>query len=464
MAPGLGLARLPEPSSGDVFLDLEGARFAREGGREYLFGLWTVRGAYRPFWAHNDAEERAAFETVIDTVMQAWAEHPGLHVYHFGHYEPSTFKRLMGRHATRGDELDRLLRAERFVDLHTVVRQALRAGVESYSIKQLEQFYGFARAVPLDDAAAQMQMIELALESQAPAAISAETRAAVQAYNADDCRSTAALREWLEGLRAELVAQGIEVPRPSVKPPEAPAEVSALEAAEQAASARLLDGLPADASDPSHPQHPRWLLAHLVGWHRREDKAQWWERYRLNDLPEDELPDESAAIAGLEFVERVQVVLRANSDKPTGSVIDRYRYPPQECEIGSDGELLMRGLDGPITFGKVVAHDRYARQLDVRKGKTTAEVHPSSVFQAKVVSVDEQRKSLLRLCERRGRCRAVAPTSCSSVRRASPPDGSSRWSTSPRTTSPSAWPPRSTAPRCRCRGRPARARPTSARR
>ncbi len=38
---GEGLSRLPEPSPGDVFLDLEGARFAREGGREYLFGVWS---------------------------------------------------------------------------------------------------------------------------------------------------------------------------------------------------------------------------------------------------------------------------------------------------------------------------------------------------------------------------------------------------------------------------------------
>ena len=42
---GQGLARLPEPSPGDLFLDLEGARFAREGGREYLFGLWGRGGA-----------------------------------------------------------------------------------------------------------------------------------------------------------------------------------------------------------------------------------------------------------------------------------------------------------------------------------------------------------------------------------------------------------------------------------
>jgi len=421
--PGLGLARLPEPSPGDVFLDLEGARFARDGGREYLFGICTgvrplsgqgqngVRPLssgsqtsgrscdYRAWWAHDDATERAAFEAVIDAVMQAWASHPGMHVYHFGHYEPSTFKRLMGRHATRADELDRLLRAERFVDLHAVVRQALRAGVESYSIKQLEPFYRFARAVPLDDAATHMQAIELALEGHAPDAVPAESRAAVQDYNEDDCRSTAALRDWLETLRAERLAAGDDVPRPEAKPPEPPPAISALEQAEHAATARLLAGLPPEAHAPSHPQHPRWLLAQLVGWHRRENKAQYWERYRLNDLSDEELNDDGAAIAGLEFVARVEVLRRANSGTPTGAVIDRYRYPPQECEIGRDGELLMRGQDRPAKFGEIVAHDRYARTLDVRKTKATAEAHPPSVFQATVVPTDTLRTSLLRLCD-----------------------------------------------------------------
>ena len=42
---GRGLASLPEPSPGDVFLDLEGDHFAAEGGREYLFGMTVVDGA-----------------------------------------------------------------------------------------------------------------------------------------------------------------------------------------------------------------------------------------------------------------------------------------------------------------------------------------------------------------------------------------------------------------------------------
>jgi uncharacterized protein len=247
---GHGLARLPEPSAGDLFLDLEAARFAREGGREYLFGVWTRAQAgaptsqYEGRWAFTDAEECAAFEALIDRIIAACATDPGMHVYHFGHYEPSALKRLMGRHASRADELDRLLRAGRLVDLYAVVRQALRAGVENYSIKQLEQFYGFVRVVPLHDASTHLHAIELALEGEAAGSIADEVRAAVQGYNRDDCRSTEELRDWLECLRADLFTSGTEVLRPALKEDAASEQVSELEQRQQAARAQLLCDLP----------------------------------------------------------------------------------------------------------------------------------------------------------------------------------------------------------------------------
>ena len=45
-----------------------------------------------------------------------------------------------------------MLRAKLFVDLYRVVRGALRASVESYSIKELEKFFDFRREVDLRDA------------------------------------------------------------------------------------------------------------------------------------------------------------------------------------------------------------------------------------------------------------------------------------------------------------------------
>jgi uncharacterized protein len=161
-----GLSRLPAPSPEDLFFDLEGDPFADYDGREYLFGYLTNNDqpAYMARWALTPADEGANFEWFIDLVMTAWAAHPDMHVYHFGAYEPSALKRLMGRYATREDEIDRMLRAGLFIDLHTITRQAVRASVEQYSLKQLEPFHAYDRAVPLDQARSGMRIVEHTLE------------------------------------------------------------------------------------------------------------------------------------------------------------------------------------------------------------------------------------------------------------------------------------------------------------
>ena len=63
-----------------------------------------------------------------------------MHVYHFAPYEPSALKRLMGRYGVREDEIDRMLRAKLFIDLHTVVKRSVRASVEQYSLKAWKYF------------------------------------------------------------------------------------------------------------------------------------------------------------------------------------------------------------------------------------------------------------------------------------------------------------------------------------
>ena len=87
--------------------------------------------------------ERRAFEWFVDSIMKRWSEYPAMHIYHFTPYEPSALKRLMGRHSTREDEIDRMLRARLFIDVHTVLKRALRASVEEYSLKALEEFHRF---------------------------------------------------------------------------------------------------------------------------------------------------------------------------------------------------------------------------------------------------------------------------------------------------------------------------------
>jgi predicted RecB family nuclease len=79
--PEKGLCRLPQPTPGDLFLDLEGDPFAGENGREYLFGLVSLSDAgepvYQARWALTSTDEARAFSEVVGLIMDAWASHPG---------------------------------------------------------------------------------------------------------------------------------------------------------------------------------------------------------------------------------------------------------------------------------------------------------------------------------------------------------------------------------------------------
>ena len=163
-----GLSLLPEPSPGDVFFDLEGDPFVGLSGREYLFGLVLPNSEGEPKyecrWALTVEDEKRGFQWFVETVMNRWARNPSMHIYHFAPYEPSAVKRLMGRHAVCEDEIDRMLRANLFIDLHTVLKRSIRASVEQYSLKALEIFHGFKRKLPLEDAGTAMRQMQHSLE------------------------------------------------------------------------------------------------------------------------------------------------------------------------------------------------------------------------------------------------------------------------------------------------------------
>ena len=400
--PGHGLTCLPVPSPGDLFLDLEADPYVDDGGLEYLFG-WVVwdeppgaprsgggRTVYRGVWALDRPAERRGFEAMIDAVLERWAADPGMHVYHYGGYEPGAIKRLMGRHATREADVDRLLRAGRFVDLHTIVKQSLRASVEEYSIKRLEPLYGFEREQPLEQAGAALRVIQRGLELGVAVASDDEHARIVEAYNREDCVSALALRDWLETLRAEVEAAGIEVARPPDEPGDPSEQIGERERRSRELAEHLLAGVPEEASERSSEQRALWLLAHMLDWHRREEKAPWWEFFRLRELSDEELLDEMAALSGLEFVERVGGTPRAR--------VDRYRFEPQETRIRERDELHVP-LPDNCKFGEVVQIDFATRTLDVKKNGRSAELHPVSLFAHENVPTRTLSESLMRLGE-----------------------------------------------------------------
>jgi RNase_H superfamily len=208
-------------------------------------------------------------------------------VYHYNHYEPTSVDhltelhgtcqeavgRLMGRFATREDEVDDLFRLGVFVDLYRVIQQGVQAGVESYSIKRLEPLCGYRRRVDLREATASLIAFEAALEDGTALGDAGRQRV-VAGYNEDDCRATLALRDWLEERRHDVAERtGGQLPRPvaAQEPPRAPedSEVTRIRSA-------LLARVPAEMSLWTHEERARVLLADLLGWHRREDKPAWW--------------------------------------------------------------------------------------------------------------------------------------------------------------------------------------------
>jgi uncharacterized protein len=325
-----------------------------------------------------------------------------MHVYHYAAYEPAALKRLMGRHATREDEVDRLLRGGVLVDLHRAVRQGVRASVEGYSIKRLEPLYGFAREVDLRDAGSSLAAFAQWLELGDGERPTADHLARIESYNRDDAESNRRLRDWLEQRRVEMAARtGQPVPRPTARAGEPSPELTETLRRVAALAARLTDGVPADPALRTPEQHGRWLLAQLLSWHRREEKSVWWELFRLMGLNPDQLIEEGDAIGGLE------------PDGPVGGTtgrrvlkqVWRYRYPDQDHDIGPGMEVFDPALaqaqpDAPSSqwkVGTVTEVDLAARTIEVERRVDGDPPHPRALVPLVHFRTTEQQNALFRI-------------------------------------------------------------------
>jgi predicted RecB family nuclease len=312
-----GFSLLPAPDAGDVWFDMEGHPFYETSrGLEYLFGCCYRDDAgavvYDAVWGRDRDLERQAFETFVDWLVERRRRHPGMHVYHYAHYERTALTRLMGEHGTRETEIDAFLRGEVLVDLYRVTKQALRASVDSYSIKAIEKLYGFERTAEVAGGDESVVRFEEWVETGDDGILEE-----VERYNEEDCRSTFELHEWLLGIRPAGL--------PWRDPPELRPRKEELELrdAERAAlEARLLAG----AEEGS----PRRLLGHLVDYHQREARPQWWAWFRWPQLDDDELVADRTAMG--------RIVWDGRPPEVEGrSHAYRFTFPEQEHKLDGDG-------------------------------------------------------------------------------------------------------------------------------
>lgn len=352
-----GFAKLPPPALGDIFFDIEGDPLYRaDRGLEYLFGFYVPDDdRYVAFWANDATQERRAFETAVDFIADRLARYPEMHVYHYASYERSALGRLMGEFASRENEIDRFFTIGLFVDLYTVVRQALWVSQPSYSIKKIEAFYHWTRETETKGGADSIVMFESWLATG-----DESIRNDIERYNEDDCRSTHALLMWLVERRREYNEQAAtpiawrEVA--TAPPPSVAVERTELERT-------LLDGLPQPATLAELRAFPeelreRYLLGNILQYHRRENKPAYWEYYQRCENIDDLAEFDRKALGGLRRDEATPPYKRG---KERNSVY-AFTYPAQESELRG----TLHCPDSRKAIGELVAHDPSERRVALK--------------------------------------------------------------------------------------------------
>ena len=266
---GETLLYLPEATDYDIYLDFEGHPFLNpESGIIFLFGyLEKVDGEwiYQERWSEDkqgypdkDVEKekaRALVRFFYERYKQCQAMDPKIemHVYHYNHTERS----LLGNLTTDNDQasntvdifanilasedlsdrmfLNELVENGVFVDLLAVVRNSLQAGLESLSLKFMEQVAGFDRSADQQDSNSEdgdTNSSSLDPESdgtiqQGAGAVfeyelyanhalygisrDEERKRAIAKYNKEDVDATQLLHAWLLEQRSETEAFEYEV-------------------------------------------------------------------------------------------------------------------------------------------------------------------------------------------------------------------------------------------------------------
>ena len=223
-------------------------------------------------------------------------------------------QRLMGEHGLREAEVDDLLRRGVFVNLHSALRQALRVGVRSYSLKELEALARLRRARPT----------------------SARATHAVVGFESGCGRAkTAAARRDRRLQRGGLPrdARAARLAARRSGPPTCPGPSRSRSASSRRRSGRR--SRPARSCalalvEGEEPGTPRWLAGELLEYHRREAKPAWWAWFdRMTSSPE-ELVEEPEAIGCLEPVGEPEPVKK--------SLVWTLAFPEQEHKLDAGDE------------------------------------------------------------------------------------------------------------------------------
>ncbi len=314
----LGFRALPPHSNNDLFFDLEGFPFI-DGGLEYLWGVtYFDEKGERQFWerwAHDHEQEKQALIDFVMFAYECWQRDKTMHIYHYGHYEISVLKRLLGRYGVMESRIDDMLRAGVFVDLYQVVRHAMLIGAPSYSIKKVERLYRPARQT--DVASGDESVVVYAnwrTTTDGETWQQSEALNFIRSYNIDDCDSTQELVDWLREAQQQSGIAYFPVDLTAVKTT-TPAEDT--EIPPHTVVEHQLRAIAADTMNVADDRKIATLLADLMNFYQREDKPTWWRFFERQEMSFDELYDDADCLVDCYLVE---------SEKSGKQTLYEYQY------------------------------------------------------------------------------------------------------------------------------------------
>ncbi|MGD1901180.1 MAG: TM0106 family RecB-like putative nuclease [Geitlerinemataceae cyanobacterium] len=176
---------------------------------DFLFGVLAVdrrTGAqtFHEFLAETPEDEGYAWNEFVSFVLS----HPDAPIYHFCDYEVKTIARMARRYGTPLRQWQAM--ADRCVDLHWWATQTVAMPVESYSLKAMARWLGFAWRDSEANGAQCICWYNDWLESGDRHHLDR-----IVLYNEDDCRATYRLKVWLEQfLRVPAMAAHLELECP----------------------------------------------------------------------------------------------------------------------------------------------------------------------------------------------------------------------------------------------------------
>ncbi len=370
LEPHKGFARLPRPDAGDLFFDMEGDPvYSADGSLEYLFGFHHMddgRERFTAFWAHDKHSEKKAFEDALDFMTARLRQYPDAFIYHYASYEVSALKRLAQKygaapkkqveslkrlaqeHGTRENELDDLLRNRKLVDLYKVLREGVRTSEPAHSLKNMEVFFAPERTQEIKSGGDSVVAFERWLVLRDDAILQQ-----LEAYNAFDCRSTRQCRDWLLSLRPATV-EWFDPERTASD------EEAERERKRRESDARILALREALVRDiPDDQLEWRQLLGHLLEYHRREARQEWWKYFDRLDARTEELIDDADCIGGV----TLDPDFAPRADKR--SLVWRLRFPEQETKLRAGSKTVRVDTEEQL---EIVSLDEANGWLELKVG------------------------------------------------------------------------------------------------